>query len=176
MCSPGCSCYQKLEHCNEWDPECAPPCHCKEHLRLSRAKEALAVERTRMHNLAINLARSEPTYSLRYEVKNPECILNPNKCSCTPGGPGGCFPEESFGDGGDFLKKELERLLQEKVELLGLALKDERMPLYPYNYYGGGGQGRTPMPYVDPSDILADEFAVLLHTELVKRSGLGGPT
>ena len=175
MCTPGCSCYEKTTHCNEWDPEYATPCRCKEHLRLNWAKKVLAVERNRMREQAIHLAWSDPSWSGRYKVPYPECVLKgyEGECSCTPGGPGGCFPEPYFGDGGVWLLQETEHIRRERMKYLDLALMDERMPLYPYDYFRRGG-GRTPMPHVDPSDILADEFAVLFHAELAKRTGSGG--
>ena len=175
MCTPGCSCYEKTTHCEEWDPEYAPPCHCKAHNRLDWVKKVLAVERERMRKQAIHLSWSNPSWCGRYRVPYPECVLKPyeGKCSCTPGGAGGCFPEPYSVDGGVLVLQEMERIRRQRMEYLDLALMDERMPIYPYDYYGVG-RGRTPMPHVDPSDILADEFAILFHAELAKRTRSGG--
>jgi hypothetical protein len=169
-CTPGCTCYLRQEdHCSDWDPEAAPPCRCREHKKLALAMKTLADTRKNMRYRAQTLSIHYPAWEGRYQLLGAQCVHTPfeeDGCSCTPGGPAGCFPMRSSYDEENphWHSTELDRLTKERDEELQLALKNEKRPIYPK-----GRWYQPPLPDVDLSVILADEFAVMFRTELAKR-------
>jgi hypothetical protein len=90
-CTPGCTCYQKIEHCREWDPMCAPRCRCRFHLEAAETSWSYS---DALCDGAWDYAWGEPPQP--GSMEGSVCVLSgTKKCSCTPGGPGGCYPDPS---------------------------------------------------------------------------------
>jgi ubiquitin len=117
-----------------------------------------------MRKRAINIARFDPSWSGRYEIRPAECVLTPfDGCACISGGTTGCHSPFSYYCYREWdLREELDRLTKQRDEKLYLALKDEMTPIYPSNTH-------KPAYHVDLSSILDQEFTIMFRTELAKR-------
>jgi hypothetical protein len=160
-CTPGCTCYQQIEHCREWDPTCAPRCHCEFHLELTRAAEALAKERALIRDEAFVEVNERWGQPPPYVPRSADCVNDPF-------GVGGCrcAPVVEKGNSCSDQVEELARLTARHFHLLRLGLENEVVPFFPSHL-------RNRRHYPPPSDffsILREEFECEYELQMGKRN------